>query len=190
MTESTPVDYKSPDIVAKGSMEYRLKRYAIVLLFLAFGAWCIYDGYITWPKENREAEARGDKLPHPGLDVPFNQVLGALLPPLALFMIFWTHYNSRGEYRLSGDTLHIPGHPPIPLSSIQPLDPANQKRWDRKGLTYYRYQLPDDPTVRRFRLDDFIYEQKPTDEIYDRIQIATGAGAAEPEPSAEAPPEA
>jgi hypothetical protein len=172
----TPVAYKTPDkfsgdIVASASTSYRLKRLAMVLLLLAYGGWSIYDGFVSWPATNEAARQKGVEekdLPHPGLDVPFNQVIGIMLPPLGILLGIWFLHGSRGEYRLSGDTLSVPGHPPVTFDMIRDIDKSN---WDRKGIAVLSYSTPSGKTGR-FRLDDFIYEQASTDAILERIEAA------------------
>lgn len=181
-------------IVARAGKYYRVTRYIMAAFIFGYGLYSIYDGFINYPRQNREylekeraaAVSRGldpdksvdpTKVPHPGLDVPFNQFFGVLLPPLAVALLIRWLYISRGEYRLEGRTLHIPGHPPIPLESITEVD---KRLWDRKGIAFVGYELAGG-TKGRVKLDDFVYERKPTDEIYDRIvaEVAPDAAAAE-----------
>jgi hypothetical protein len=169
-------------IVARAGKYFRVTRYIMAAFIFGYGLYSIYDGFFKYPRLNREylqkeraaAVERGldpdksvdpTKVPHPGLDVPFNQFFGVLLPPLAIALLArWLHL-SRGEYRLEGRILHVPAHPPIPLDSITEVD---KRLWDRKGIAFVGYELPDGKKGR-VKLDDFIYDRKPTDEIYDRI---------------------
>lgn len=160
----------SVEIVARAGRYYRNTRYFIVVLFVGFGIWCIRDGYVVWPEANARAQKAGQKIPHTDLDIRINQMLGIGLPIFSLLVLARTLYNSRGEYRLSGETLSIPGHPPIPLSAIRDVD---NRLWERKGIAYVDYEIGG--TSGRFRLDDFVYERKATDEIYDRIVARVGA---------------
>ena len=95
------------------------------------------------------------------------------MPSLGLALLIWTLYRSRGEYRLSGHTLYVPGHPPIPLESIVKMD---KTLWDKKGIAWIEYALPSsdgpaDPTgSRTLKLDDFVYDRDPTDAIVERIE--------------------
>src|SRR5688500_19026604 len=103
------LNYKSPDnspsgdLVARYGRYYRNTRYIIFVLFLGFAVWCIRDGFFVWPKMNADARAAGKPEPHPGWDIPFNRALAIALPPLAVFLVARALYNSRGEYRLTGD---------------------------------------------------------------------------------------
>lgn len=36
-------------IVAKAGRYYRVARYLMTLLLIAYGAWSIYDGFYSWP---------------------------------------------------------------------------------------------------------------------------------------------
>ncbi len=104
--------------------------------------------------------------PHQDRDIQIQKYLGFSLLPLGIVLGFWFFYSSRGAYRLTGDVLSIPGHPPVPLQAVRDID---KTKWDRKGIAYVDYELPDG-TQGSFRLDDFVYERKPTDEIFARIE--------------------
>lgn len=162
------------DIVAGAGRYFRNTRYLMTVLLLGFGIWCIRDGFFEWPRQIAAAQERREKEPHSRMDVLINQFLGIVLPPAGLFMLGWTLYRSRGVVRFSKDTLHVPGHPPVPLSAITGVD---DKLWERKGIAFVSYQLP---TGLRgtLRLDDFIYDRPPIDQIYERIQQSLGTAGA------------
>lgn len=177
------------EIAARAGTYYRRTRYLIVTLLIAYGAWSIYDGFVKWPASNaRIAELRAERVEaeraknqtrvteiakeleglkeHSAMDVMFNKALGVLLPPLGLFMLFWSLHNSRGEIRLTADdVLHAPGHPPVPVDHMTAMD---RKLWDKKGIALVEYELPTGEKGS-VRLDDFIYDRKPIDAIHDRI---------------------
>jgi hypothetical protein len=179
------------DIVAPPSSWERKKWVIIALAALAWGWYSFYDGYIAYPRANEQAkkEARDqgkpepEKLPHGGYDVPLNRIIGWALQPVGLFLLFWAFYRGRGEYRLSGTILHVPGHPPVPFDAIRAID---QTKWERKGIAYIEYEVEGKPG--RLKLDDFIYEREPTDKIYDRILAAVAPDEAKA--NAAAPAEA
>lgn len=157
------------EIIARGSGSYRAKWMIMGLVLIGYGLWSIRDGFYRYPAENKAAQEQGlDRLPHPGLDVPFNQAFGIILPPLGVAAALWALYNSRGRYRLTPDsTLHVPGHPPVPLDAIRTID---KSKWDRKGIAQLEYELPGAAKPARLTLDDYLYERKPTDTILDRIE--------------------
>lgn len=155
-------------IVAKPSNSYRLRWCLMGIALLGWGCWSLYDGYVRYPRENAAARAKGlDKEPHPGWDVPFNKVVGFVLQPLGLLTIGWSLYQSRGRYVLDGDRLLIPGHPSVALDTIRSID---KRLWERKGIAYLDYELPGVAGNGRLKLDDYVYERKPTDEILARIE--------------------
>jgi hypothetical protein len=183
-------------IVARASTEYRVKRLIIVLMLVGMGLWFGYDGFIGWPRENarieeikkeieaarkandeakvRSLDAESGKLKqHSPMDLNIQKALCFTLPPIGIGVLVWSLYNSRGNYRLSADdVLNVPGHPPIPLDAIRSIDKTD---WDRKGIAYVHYELPNGAKGAA-RLDDFIYERKPTDDIFKRIEDYTGTG--------------
>jgi len=158
--------YAGP-IVARYGKYYRNTRYLMFLLFMGFGIASIYHGFWVYPEENRVAIARGQRPPHGEYDAPLNKILGIALPPLSIFVLLRALHNSRGEYRLEGETLSMPGHPPIPLSAIRKIDKG---LWDRKGIAYIEYEVGEPPVKGKFKLDDFVYEREPTDQIMARIE--------------------
>ena len=167
-TQSTASIPYAAEVVAKPSRSYRLKWCIMGLVLVAYGGWSIYDGFVRYPRENEEARREGrDKVPHPGLDVPFNQVIGLALPPFGLAVIIWALHNSRGQYRLVGSTLHVPGHPPVNMEDIRAID---KTRWDRKGIAVIEYDRPGGAGTGRLSLDDYVYEREPTDAILERIE--------------------
>ncbi len=170
-TES-PSGGLSTDIVAHRGTYYRNTRILVTGMILAMGCWFLYDGFIGYPTYNDQfdhstpAEQHSMKIRHTAMDIQIQQGLGVGLLPLGVILGIWFFYSSRGAYRLSGNVLSIPGHPPVPLEAIRDVD---KSKWDRKGIAYVDYELPDG-TLGSFRLDDFIYDRKPTDDILARIE--------------------
>lgn len=103
---------------------------------------------------------------HPAFSIKVQEALGFALPPLGIgLMIYWLR-KSRGEISLVDRVLNSPGNPPVPIENIDELDKAF---WDRKGIAYAYYTLPDG-TTGNVRLDDFIYQAKPIREIVKQIE--------------------
>ena len=206
-----PDDQPGPsgDIVAKPGMYYRVTRYIITAVMVGMGLWFGYDGFVNWPESNRkwdaieqqrrEAESAGDRDRSNALkveqdelgrrytdwDLLLQRLLFFTLPPIGLAMLVRWVWISRGTYRLTADNvLHVPGHPPVPLESVVELD---KRLWDRKGIAYVGYEIPGG-TQGRLKLDDFIYDREPTDEIFKRIE-AHVAPPAPAEPASEETPQ-
>ena len=97
--------------------------------------------------------------PHSESDILLQKRLAIGLPIVAIGFLIWALYNSRGAYRLVGNTLRVPGHPPLQLAEIEEID---RHKWDRKGIAYLKYATASG-RKGRLRLDDFIYEREPTD---------------------------
>jgi hypothetical protein len=188
MTEPAPIDSRSApsdaEIVARPDNWYRGKRMLFAIALIAAGPWFWYDGWIKWPQENATAvELKASKQPHSDLDLLIQKVLACALPPLGIFWLSRILYTSRGAYRLRGEMLSVPGHPEVPIDAITRID---LQRWDRKGIAVLDYQ--HNGRAGRFKLDDFVYQRKPTDEILDRIKARIApdeaAPAGEPSPTA------
>jgi hypothetical protein len=185
------------DIVARAGRYYRNTRFMMCALLIGAGAWFAYDGWVAWPEHNRKvadvkqqiekADAAGDQQAaskaretlgtlnkeHSASDIRLQKILACGLPPLGIALVVWALYNSRGEYRLSGNALSVPGHPSVSIDHIQRID---KRLWDRKGIAFLDYEVPQG-AKGRIRLDDFVYERKPTDQIYERIERVVSAEA-------------
>jgi len=173
-----------PDITARAGTYYRRARYLIVAACILLGAYFMYDGFVGYPNQNANAFKLDPnaKQPQSDLDIVIQKVLGIVLPIVGVAYLVWTLRNSRGEVRLSGSVLHAPGHPPIPIDAITQID---KQKWDLKGVAFLHYELSSG-TKGRLRLDDFVYERKPIDEIYKRIEeTLLPPGEIDPKVSAE-----
>ena len=168
MTAATADSAAPPDaeIVARPGRYYRNTRFIFVAAMLFFAAYFAYDGWVAWPREaamHRQDPKTG--APHSDFDILLQKILACSLPPVALAMLARTLYNSRGVYRLRGDVLSVPGHPDVPFDAIRAID---KSRWDRKGIAYVEYEAGG--RRGRLRLDDFVYEREPTDQIMERVE--------------------
>lgn len=191
-TAEAPLVDSGTVIVARPDFWFRAKRYVMVVVLLAMGPWFAYDGWKNWPAENKLITERQQQLehaqqvrdekkidelnhdplthkePHSDLALTIQKMLAGLLPVGGILFFLWTRHASRGTYQLAGDTLQVPGHPPVRLAEITEIDSS---KWDRKGIAYLRYQTASGASGR-LTLDDFVYEREPTDQIYDRA-VAT-----------------
>ena len=159
------------EIVARPGRYYRNTRYLFVVGMIAMAAWFGYDGWVRYPRE-RDLHRQNPKAgaPHSDTDIYLQKVLASALPPAALLFLGWTLYNTRGAYRLRGDVLSVPGHPDVPLDAVRAID---KSKWDRKGIAYVEYDVDGRPG--QLRLDDFLYERTPTDQIVERIDSRLAA---------------
>ena len=186
-------------IVARAGRYYRNARYIMVLVGVVLGAYFLYDGYVGYPKKNTqiaavetelnstpketqrwyELEALQRKLgtPKSGTDIALQKALGYLLPLASLAYLFYVLNKSRGELRLDGDVLSVPGHPAVPLSAVTSID---TRLWKKKGIAVVKYDVNGTKGV--ITLDDFVYEQTATDAVYDRLLAAKQAESPAPNP--------
>lgn len=190
-TPTEPQNPASGAIVARAGTYYRRARYIMAALLIAGGMWFGYDGFIAWPEENRrhseiasqleQATIDGDEQAaarfaselkeyksHTDWDLMLQRLLFVALPIGGFLVLAWTLHNSRGEYRLDGDILHVPGHPPVHLDQITRID---KQLWDRKGVAYIEYETAG--KSGRLRLDDFVYQAQPTRDIFKRVEDHT-----------------
>jgi len=173
-------------ISAAAGKYFRNMRYLFVAAMLFMGGYFAYDGWIGYPAKNAKfddltakmsaADAEGNEAlkaslsaelklmgeKHQQKDINIQIALGFLLPPMAIGMLIYWLRISRGTVELKEDTLHAPGHPPVPLANVIGLDDG---LWDRKGISYAEYQLADG-TKGKIKLDDFVYDRMPIDDIH------------------------
>ncbi|HWE01660.1 MAG TPA: hypothetical protein VG326_04560 [Tepidisphaeraceae bacterium] len=172
MTHNVAADVDR-EVTARAGTYYRRARYLICLVVLAAGLWFAYDGLIGYPNEQREFEKLPPQKqslamkPKTRLDIRIQCFLALSLIPLSPALLGFFIYRSRGAYRLRGQTLSVPGHPPVPFNRIIAID---MSEWARKGIAYVEYRLGDMKRTRRLTLDDFVYEQDATDVIVGRIE--------------------
>lgn len=192
MTENV----SSPEpIIAKPGAYYRNARYVIVTMALVAGLWSTYDGFINWPRYKKEFDSKAAEVqknmdkPHSDVDIALQKIIAvALLAAVPGLLIFFL-YRSRGAYRMTATMLYVPGHPPIPFGRIMSMD---KSKWQRKGIAQISYQLPGSDKLAIATLDDFLYDQEPTDFMVDRIEklLREDTAGPEMEASAQKAPEA
>ena len=104
---------------------------------------------------------------HTETDLLIQKLLAFTLPAFGIFWGVWTMRETKGQYRMSGDTFYFPDHPPITYDNIRRID---KRKWDRKGVAFVHYEHGDPPMPGVVKLDDFAYERKPVDEMLERIE--------------------
>jgi hypothetical protein len=167
----------SGDVVARVDFQFRWRSWAFAILLLIVGLWSLNDGFVVYPRDNAKWEQmagsvdRAPRPPHDQAGVLFNQFAGILCTAISIPFLIWRERRSRGEYRLTGDTLRVPGHGPVMLNQIRGLDLV---RWDRKGVAVVEYELPTGGK-RTLKLCDMIYQREPTDRIVERIEAHLNA---------------
>src|SRR5437016_13406611 len=114
---STAADREAGAIVANAGTYYRVTGIIMAVVMIGYGIWSIRDGFFAWPEQTQREQAAGQKPSHNHLSILLNQMLGVVLPPAGVALLIWRLYNSRGTIRLENETVHAPGHPPIPLDS-------------------------------------------------------------------------
>jgi hypothetical protein len=170
-TPPEPAAEPSGDIVARVDFQYRWRSWAVAILLLGMGVYCLHDGFFVYPRENAAWEKMGDRVdrparpPHDPAGVLFNQFAGVVCTIVGIPFLVLREYRSLGEYRLADRTLHVPGHPPIPFEHIQGLDLT---RWDRKGIAIL--ECKDAGKNCQVLLNDMIYDRGPTDRIVKQIE--------------------
>ena len=186
--EASPPD--TEELIAEPEPGYRWKHLIVAVAMIAFGLWFAYDGWKKWPEENRriaqvqkekeaasaanntaEVERLAKELQelnyHTDMDLLIQKILAFTLPAFGIFWGAWTLKDTRGVYRMSGNTLYVPGHPPVTVDDIRRID---KRKWDKKGIAYLHYEVGQPPKAGILKLDDFAYERKPTDDMLERIE--------------------
>jgi len=186
---SEPSAAVNEDIVARGGEYYRRMRYLVAIILIAAGAWFAYDGWVNWPAlnakraqinaeiEKQDESSAGKKTkanlteqlkdikPHDDLAILLQKLLAFGVPAVGLALLAWAVHNSRGEIRLTSNTLSAPGHPTVTLDQIIALD---KRLWDRKDIAYVDYETG--AAKGRVRLDAFVYQTDPIVKIVERLE--------------------
>ena len=189
-TSSTERPSPQQPIAAPGSRYYRSRRYIITVAVLAFAGFFAYDGWKKYPRNNAlidEVEREIATLQRSGkpedvgrladldrrkkelgskkteTDIRLQKQLAIALPFVAAGFLAFVLHRSRGQVRLENDTLYMPGHPAVPLNAITAID---GRLWAKKGIAYIDY---DTGEKGRAKLDAFIYEPAPMDDLYEVI---------------------
>jgi len=172
-------------IAARAGRYYRNARYVMTALVLAMAGYFAYDGWSGYPAHNlkvdevtqklntttddaekarlgKELKALGEK--HQDKDIQLQKQLAIGLPFPAIAYLIFVVRRSRGVIRLENDTLTAPGHPPMTLAEITQVD---KSQWKKKGIAKFHYTAAGRAGV--VTLDDFVYQQKPIDDIYEVI---------------------
>ena len=192
MSNQTQTAQAAGPVVARAGTYYRNARYIMFAIIVTMGVWFLYDGFVKYPAENvvyddlsakiltmdRNPQSRDEAeflrlstqrktlTKHATFSLTVQKTLGFSLPPIALGLLgLWLH-KSRGVIRLENGLLTVPGHPPVPLASIDELDKG---LWEKKGIATIYYSLPGKITGK-VRLDDFIYEAGPVREIVKQVE--------------------
>jgi len=179
-------------IVATYGRYYRNARFIMVLAIFLMAGWFAYDGWVKYPAKNKRlaevsaeitslsgATSDADKRRLADLDkeqkdlgsvssdrdIMLQKLLAIGLPFVGLSYIAFVCHRSRGRVRLENDTLHAPGHPPVRIDQISELD---GKLWRKKGIAYAGYKDVDGASGT-IRLDAFVYDPKPMDDIYEVV---------------------
>lgn len=190
---AAPLPSSDAPVVARAGRYYRNMRYIMTAALFVFAAFFAYDGFKAWPARNAAIEetntafdaATTDEAkaslanrqrelgsPKSDTDIALQKVLAFVLPLVAVGYLAFVLRRSRGEIRLENTTLFVPGHSPIPLASVTSVDST---LWKKKGIAVVNYT--EAGKTKSLTLDDFIYQQKPIDAIYDRLVAVQPAGA-------------
>src|SRR5439155_22835844 len=142
------VEQKTGDVVAVADNLYRGKMLVLSLVLIIYcGGFFLYDGFIGWPNRNRtldKLDKQRDAVIDPAeksrltkemeklgsrktdLDIVLQKVIGFASVPLGAWVLFNSLRKSRGEIRMSGQTIFLPGRSPIRFDAITTVD---QRRW-------------------------------------------------------------
>src|SRR5215208_4582652 len=148
MSNETQTEEVTGPVVAKAGAYYRNARYFMFTIIVSMGFWFLYDGFVKYPAENAAYDELSAKIleldrtpqtrdeaqylryvtqrksmeKHPPFRMDVQKALGFSLPPIAIGLLVYWLYKSRGEIRLENGVLSAPGLPPVPLQSIDELD--------------------------------------------------------------------
>ncbi len=171
---------------------YRWRLLLISLAMLGFGAYCVYDWQIGYPKmvekyqtyeqikqdhpndhprvwkEKTEAEGWNPRVPKKKTDRDvFTQLIMALIVlPIGFYFVF-KFIRENGRWVAMGQAgLTASGGRAIPWVRMEDLD---ETRWKTKGIAWLNYR-DEQGQARKLLLDDFKSEREPIKQIVQRVQ--------------------
>ena len=170
---------------------YRWRLALIGVVCLLFAAWSAYDGFVKYPRINKNFKAwvefkdkHGEqwveKWPQHAADYNLPEqpersksqwsmiaqyVQLAITLPIGLWFSYL--FLSSLNRWVASDENGLTGSrgEQVPYDSIATLD---KKRWEAKGIAIVNYS--DDQGQRRFVLDDWKFEREPTDQILIEVE--------------------
>lgn len=176
---------------AQISPGYRWRLVLMTLIMLGFGAYCVYDWRIGYPKKvlqyetyleikdthedypvvwkaKAAAEGWSDKIPGRKTDRDvFTQLLMALITvPLGLFFLFKLVRENMRWVAMDERGITASGGHVAPWDSLKSLD---ETKWKSKGIARLTY-ADAHGRERKILLDDFKSEREPIKQIVNRVQ--------------------
>ncbi len=120
-----------------------------VLMLIAFGLWCAYDGYL-----NTDFIARHTENGQPNGNLLFNRYAPAGMAAGAVILGLWLARIRNRRVVATGTELLVSGLPTIPYDSIEQIDKTH---FEKKGFFIITYKT-DGGAEARLRLDDRHYD--------------------------------
>ncbi len=198
MTETASDATTKPDriptqpIQARYGSYYRNARYVMVLAIFVMAGWFGYDGWAKYPAQNAKIHANENQIKelsgktsdadqrrlaeldkerkelgdlNSDLAIQLQKLLAIGLPLVGIGYLLFVRHRSRGTFTLDQNILTAPGHPPVPIEQIKSID---GKLWRKKGIAFLNYDQIEGKSGQ-IRLDAFIYDPKPMDDLYEVI---------------------
>jgi len=191
---------------ARVTSTWKMQRLFAALALLGYAAYFFFDGQVGYPRSNERwtahenlvkqgkdeewpayAASRGwtDKVPEKYFDrdhIVGQFVWGGLMTFGGLLLLaYWASQKGR-VIKTDSEAVYAPDGQRVPFDAIVGL---GKKNWDKKGLAIVRYEV--DGKKGQFTLDDYKFEQDPTQAIFKEIEDKLLAESAEEEGSSDAP---
>lgn len=180
-------------IEARVTKIWKNQKALLVLLLLGFCIAFLFDGFIRYPRLNAQyrkyrefAEAKDEKgwetfAASQGWDATppekehseIEQFVWAGMTGILglIALTFWLTQRNR-VLRMDDEAVTSPSGTRVPFSAITGID---SKKWKSKGIARIKYSLDGKHGV--FVVDDYKFERKATDEIYEEIEKRLNARA-------------
>lgn len=173
----------SDSITTVVSKEWKQRMLIIMLVLLGSALWFLFDGLVTYPRDNVKFQAHAALVEQHGKDTPaFEEawnaarkennwnptapkkyhspgdlttqlVLGGLLLVCAAATLRHYFRGIHSSTRLEGDVIFLPDGREIPMDQIRAF---SKKRWESKGIADLAYE-PQPGKLGKFILDDYKY---------------------------------
>lgn len=169
---------------------YLLRGLVVGVALAAYGAYCLYDGFIAYPRDREIRQAydqfldegrvsewsahaaekgwpddTGDEPPgemHSEFNIQFNVWTGLIITPLGVLMIGLAGYRRFQWIACDGERVTTSWGEDFPVSGVKSVD---RTLWDRKGIAVVHYDNGE--KLGALKLDDWKYDTDMTRAIVE-----------------------
>jgi hypothetical protein len=204
MNDTPAVNHTPNAVKATISGNYRWRLGIIGIGFTLFGLWCLKDGFITYPQNQKiwveyqrhtdegrlsawpaYAEERGWSIDAPkqvtDMSIYTQFIMAAIVFPIGFIFAVGFLRSFNRFVALEGSELYTRSGVRCRLDQVTGMD---TRRWKTKGIAVVEFK-DDAGVARTITLDDWKFDRTATTQIYQRV--AQHLGIADEQPAQSEP---